>query len=140
MTEMDDIGHFDNSGKWISENPSILQHYRSKHKNERTILKLSKWYPKRSLNENSYMWGVVYEHISQFTGMTPQEVHEACKAEFNFKFVEVLNKNTGELKEVKVPMSTKDLSTSEMENYLEAIRRYYLTEFGLMIPLPNETI
>ena len=137
---MDDIGYFDDKGKWISENPSILQHYRQSHKNERTILKLSKWYPKRSLNENSYMWGVVYEHISQFTGMTPQEVHNACKAEFNFKFVDVVNKDTGEVKEIRVPMSTKDLSTSEMENYLEAIRRYYLSEFGLLIPLPNEIL
>lgn len=137
---MTDIGYFDNSGKWISENPSILAHYRTKHKNERTILKLSKWYPKRSLNENSYMWGVVYQYISEFTGMTPQEVHDVCKLEFNFKWVEVLNKNTGELKQVKVPISTKDLSTVEMENYLETIRRYYLTEFGLMTPLPNETI
>lgn len=25
---MDDIGYFDDKGKWISENPSILQHYR----------------------------------------------------------------------------------------------------------------
>jgi hypothetical protein len=54
--------------------------------------------------------------------------------------VDVLNKNTGEVKEIKVPMSTKDLSTSEMENYLEAIRRYYLSEFGLLIPLPNEIL
>lgn len=137
---MDDIGFFDNSGKWISENPSILLHYRQNHRNERTILKLSKWSPKRSLNENSYMWGVVYQYISEFTGMTPEEVHDACKAEFNYKVIEILNKNTGELIQKKIPQSTKDLSTTQMETYLDAIRRYYLIEFGLMIPLPNEVL
>ena len=136
---MQDVGIF-KDGKWISERPEVLANYKLKHANRKTILEVRPWYPKRSLAENSYMWGVVYEYISQFTGMTPDEVHRACKAEFNYTIKEILNKDTGELKEIRVPQSTKNLDVRSMEIYLENIRKYYLIEFGLMIPLPNEVL
>lgn len=136
---MQDIGIF-KDGKWVSENTAILAEYKLKYANRKTILTVEPWHPTRSLKENSYMWGVVYEYISQFTGMTPNEAHRACKAEFNYTVKEVLNKDTGELKEIRIPQSTKKLSTKSMEIYLENIRRYYLIEFGLMIPLPNEVL
>lgn len=138
---MIDIGTFNNECKWISEsNTNLLHSFRLANVGARLKLTIEPYKKDRSLNQNSYMWGVVYNTISNYTGMTPQEVHEFCKMEFNYGFKEVLNKNTGELKEIKYPKSTKDLNTGEMENYLEAIRRYFLVEVDVMIPLPNESL
>jgi hypothetical protein len=138
---MRDVGSFDKNGKWEScNNPTTLIEFRKQNIGNRLILTIEEYKKDRSINQNSYMWGVVYGHISQYTGMTPNEVHEWCKMEFNFGFKEVLNKNTGELKEIKYGKSTKDLDTGEMENYLEEIRRYFMIEFNVYIPIPNETI
>jgi len=79
------IGQFKN-GKWESEDPRALTDYKDKYNGVKSVLEIKPWKPQRSLNQNSYMWGVVYQTISNYTGMTPNEVHEFCKMEFNFGF------------------------------------------------------
>lgn len=82
----------------------------------------------RSLKENDYYWGVVVKLIADYTGMLDEEAHEALKWKF-------LRKQTGKMETVR---STASLSTKEMEDYLEKIRVWTLTDLGLKIPLPNE--
>lgn len=81
----------------------------------------------RSNNQNRYLWGVVYKMIADETGHSSDEVHEHVRWRF-------LRKH-GKLETVR---STPDLSTVEMEKYLEDIRRFCATELNLSIPLPNE--
>lgn len=138
---MKQLGTFNYFGKWKADDGSdSLKEFAKANIGKKLILTIEEPKKDRSLNQNSYMWGVVYNAISQYTGMTPNEVHEFCKLEFNFGFKEVLNEKTGELKELKYPKSTTDFNTGEMENYLEAIRRYFMIEFNLYIPLPNEIL
>lgn len=138
---MIDVGTFSEQGKWISEtNSNMLTEYRKANIGNRLTLTIVRYRKPRSLNQNAYMWGVVYEIISEFTGMTPNEVHEVCKLEFNPVIVEICDRRTGEIKEKIKGGSTANMNTQEMEIYLDKIRVYYLTEFGLMIPLPNEIL
>lgn len=137
---IDDIGHFNDQGKWVSENPSVLELYRRNHKNERTLLKLQKFRNKRSLNQNNYMWGVVYQHVENDTGMEVDEVHRFCTKKFLTVRTQIVNKKTGEVLEEETIRSTTDLDTGEMETYLEQVRRFFLMELGIRIPLPNEII
>lgn len=137
---MKQTGTFNYFGKWVTDSGDSVKEFGKANIGKKLVLTIEAPKKERSLNQNSYMWGVVYNTISNYTGMTPREVHEFCKLEFNFGFKEVLNKNTGELKELRYPKSTTDLSTMDMENYLEAIRRYFMIEFNLYIPLPNEAL
>ena len=82
----------------------------------------------RSLNENDYYWGVVIEEISDFTGFSPQEVHELLK----WKFLRIVK---GKLESCR---STTNLSVGEFEDYLSQIRQWASEELNCFIPLPNE--
>lgn len=140
MSAIDDIGHFNDQGKWVSENPSVLELYRRNHKNQRTLLKIQKFRNLRSLKENRYMWGIVYANIEDFTGMSKDEAHEFCRKKFLTIRTHIVNKQTGECIEEETIRSTRDLNTLEMETYLEEIRNFFLTFLGIYIPKPNETI
>lgn len=80
----------------------------------------------RSLQENSYYWGVVLQHIADTTGYTPEEVHDAMR----WKFLRV----SGWFERVR---STTSLTTTEFEEYLEKIRTFAVQELDCPIPLPK---
>jgi hypothetical protein len=115
-------------GKVLLDNPNRYLVHLSRLEGKRIELVLRKERETRSNNQNSYMWGVVYEILSQHLGYTPEEIHEVMK----FKF---LRSFKNELEYVK---STTKLNTTEMETYLENIRRFAATELNCIIPNPNE--
>jgi hypothetical protein len=82
----------------------------------------------RSNNQNAYMWGVVYQLISETTGYTPDEVHSAMGLMF------LLDRS----RNIPIVKSTTSLSTVEMENYLESIRQWAAKDLSCSIPLPRE--
>ena len=82
----------------------------------------------RTVSQNSYYWGVVIQLISDETGATPEEVHEAMKWQF-------LRKQVGKIFTVK---STSILNTLDFEAYVEQVRIFAQTELNIKIPLPNE--
>ena len=81
----------------------------------------------RSLNQNSYYWGVLIKQFSIDTGYTEQESHQLLGRQF-LKYTK---------KDIEFTRSTTELSTIEFENYLEQCRML-ASEQGIMIPLPNE--
>ena len=83
----------------------------------------------RSIVQNNYYRGVVIKILSDFTGYEPDEMHEALKR----KFLTYEN-----VKGLPTILSTTQLKTHEFEEYLERIRRWAATDFGVYIPLPNE--
>lgn len=97
------------------------------------IINVSKKKEKRSIPQNSYMWGVVYKQISDEWGYEIDEVHEIMKQKF-LKIKEI--RVDGET--VIITRSTTDLKTDEMESYLEAIRRWAAINLEICILLPNE--
>lgn len=84
----------------------------------------------RSLKENNYYWGIVVELISQHTGFTPQETHEALK----WKFLRIVK---GKLESCR---STTELSIAEFETFLSQIRQWASEELNCWIPEPNSPI
>ena len=86
----------------------------------------------RSLRQNAYYFGVVIRIISNETGHTPDETHEILK----YYFLKVYN-DKGEVIRLK---STKELSTSEFEEYMSKIRMKFASQMDIQIPEPNETI
>ena len=86
----------------------------------------------RTNPQNRYYFGTVLGLISQEIGHTPDECHEIFKAKFLPR------------REIKIGGdihyilgSTKELMTSEFEEYLEKIRRFASINLSLAIPDPE---
>jgi len=131
---LSDIGHFDEDGLWISEDKKSFASWLSVHKDKKIVLQGKRYSKHRSNNQNSYYWGVVLKIISDSTGHTVDELHEALKFKFNRKFVDLNGHN------VPIGGSTTDMGTVDFEGYLESVRIWAATEMGLSIPLPNEVL
>lgn len=90
-------------------------------------VKIEKVRNKRSLNQNSYYWGVVLHEISEYTGYTKDESHEIM----GYKFL--LDKSL-EMHRIK---STTSLNTLEFMDYIANIQRFW-AEKDLTIPDPHQ--
>ena len=104
-----------------------------------TIDRLKK---KRSNNQNSYYWGVLIPLTKKAILDTWGEVWSIEKTHSylkeNFCFYEKVNESTGEV--IKVPKSTTENTTTEMEFYHLEIRKHLLEWFNVDAPEPNENL
>lgn len=84
---------------------------------------------KRTINQNSYYWGVVLDTIAESTGHTQEELHEVFKKMFLPKKFLLINK-----KEIQLDGTTTALSTDEFGKYIDRI----IAEAGQMgIAIPE---
>lgn len=117
---MNDIGQFDSQGQWISENPDGFRNWLQKHNGKRAILKLEKWYKRRTKPQNSYMsW--LFAFIGKHTGDRGDDLKGYYKVLFKVA-------------------KTSELTTLELEAFLEDVRRHAQEFHGIRCPLPNEVI
>ena len=93
---------------------------------ELTVYKRRK---RRSKSQNQYVWGIVYEVISESTGYTTDEVHEAMKMLF-------LRVHRDGLPDTV--RSTSDLTTAEFSDYVDKIKRWASEKLGCYIPDAGE--
>jgi len=100
-----------------------------RHEGKRVAVTVKRETKRRSIKENNYYWGVVIALMSDVAGYTPEQMHEALKWEH-------LRQHT----DSKLPTvrSTTELTTVEMEAYLEACRRTGAECYGVYVPEPNE--
>ncbi len=96
------------------------------NKGIKLIIKRIKKY--RSNNENRYYWGVVVKLLSEHTGYSSDEMHDALRMLF------LRNAD----RKIPTLRSSTSLTTIEFENYLTEIRQWATQELDCFIPLPNE--
>lgn len=132
------VGTVTNGELTLSENQKKTMNAYLK-KNEGKLVRITFSAPEknRSLNQNAYMWGVIYTMIASETGHSTEEVHEFMKCMFLPRHFIRLGKSK---KEQQVVKSTTTLSTTEMEEYLERVRAFAAQELNMTIPLPNESV
>lgn len=117
-------------GKVILDNPNRYLVQISRLEGQRIEVVLRKQKSTRSLKENNYYHGVVVAILAEYCGYEPDEMHEALKE----KFLAAAMDEHG----LRKRKSTKKLTTTEMEDYLERIRRWAAQELNCYIGLPNE--
>ena len=78
-----------------------------------------------------YYRGVVLKMIADRCGYQGTEDVESLHQEMRRRFLP----KRGSL---NIPLSTSDLTTQEMSEYIEAIRRWAAVELGIYVPEPNE--
>jgi hypothetical protein len=89
----------------------------------------------RSTVQNRYYWGVVVQMLSDDLGYTPDEMHALLKMKFLPKRLAICDGNGEILDEFVVGGSTRELTTADFGEYLDAIRQW-AAERGLVIPDP----
>ena len=93
-------------------------------------------YANRSIQQNRYYFGVVVELLAEHTGYTRDETHDILKMQFLPKQLAVCDGN-GEVKgEFVVGGSTRKLTTTEFQQYIEAIQRWAAETLDVFIPDP----
>jgi hypothetical protein len=97
------------------------------------IIDLKEWKGTRSNNQNRYYWGVVLKILGDELGYLPEEMHEAMK----YKFLAHKTVSLGR-EQVIVGGSTRNLTTSELEDYLSKIKAWAARDMSVVIPDPNE--
>lgn len=118
-------------GKLVFEAPIRFTNHLRQFEGQKVEIEVKKLRSQRSSNQNSYYWAIIiellYQHLKE-TGHTREEIHEICK----FKFLRKYSEDG-----LEFVRSTTSLNTSEMETYLEDIRRW-ASLLELYLPLPNE--
>lgn len=106
------------------------------------ILTFDKPKKKRSNSQNAYYWGILIPLTQKGIFETWGEVYSIDKTHSylkeNFCFYEKVNESTGEI--IKVPKSTTENTTTEMEVYHSEIRNHLQEWFNITAPLPNEDL
>ena len=87
---------------------------------------------RRSLNLNAYYWSVVVKLLSEHTGYDKDDMHEILKSMFlrtRYKLNGVWTDGT---------KSTTKLSSKEMIEFIDNVKRFASTELSVYIPDPND--
>ncbi len=101
------------------------------------VLTVARQKSKRSIQANSYYFGVVVKLIADETGQDAESVHEFLKRECHAQHVEMVNKATGEVYETWIGASTAVLNVGEFQAYVERCRAWAGQFLGLVIPDPT---
>ncbi len=109
------------------------------HEGKDVRITLERKRKRRSLNQNAYYFGVVLPAVCELltdygNDVDIEETHYFLKAEVG-KLTKTIVNQTGVAR--KVVKSSAKLSTVEMEDYLERVRRW-AAGHGVIIPLPEE--
>lgn len=82
----------------------------------------------RSLRANAYYWGVVIKILSDYFGYTPEEMHNALGLKFRVSF---------DVIDLPTVVGTSTMNSPEFWKYVEDVRTWAATEWGVEIPDPE---
>lgn len=120
-------------GKFVANDTNLFRTAFFCHEGKAVELQVKRYKKARSLNQNAYYHGVIVPMIGNAIGEDDfEEVHAMLKSEFNYEILVI-----GDA-EIKKPLSTAKLSTSDFETYLEKVRCWAAQFLSLYLPLPNE--
>ena len=88
----------------------------------------------RSDLQNKYYWGCVLPMISQEAGYEDDEMHEVLLAQFSTKIT--IKSTKDKRKRRTVPKRSSRMTTAEFSEYVEKVRRFAATFYGINIPNP----
>lgn len=102
------------------------------------LVTIARAHATRSLAQNALYWGVYIHVLSEYTGFTPDDMHEVLKAKFIPKRLAISDGN-GEIQgEFVVGGTTTRMNKVEFGEYLGEIQRWAAEDLGVNIPDPEE--
>lgn len=118
---------FVRKGKLLIDEPRLLQAF------EGCEVDITRREYGRSSQANRFYWGVVLREASEYTGDTPEDLHEYFKRRFLPKAVCIAKANGEVIDDAVVGGSTTKLTVAEFSEYIERVRHFLITELGLEI-------
>lgn len=129
------------SGKMPHSEAEKLREGMKAHYGKDVVITVERKRRKRSLNQNSYYWGIVIPMVQHMlvdfgNDVDPEETHAFLK--------EHVGKLTGAIvdgkgKRLAIVKSSASLNSAEFEVFLERIKRW-AAAWGTVIPDPNENL
>jgi len=116
------------NGKVSLDDPENYDIWLGSINDQRIELVVQKERHERTNQQSKYLWGVIYQAISDELGYTPEEVHDLCKTMFLKTHLDVKEKRYTIIK------STKELNTQQFSEYVEQIKRWASSELSIAIP------
>jgi len=114
--------------KVVFKNPEEFEGYLSSLEGKSVQVVVRLWRKNRSNQQNRFLWGVIYQLISDSTGYTREEVHDAMRLLFL----------KDESRAIPTLKSTTALSTTEMNEYWAQIQQFAAEKLNIVIPDPTE--
>lgn len=112
----------------IFDNQKAIRDYLASVEGKSLIVQIDRETGVRSMNQNSYLFGVVYRTIASETGHTEQEIHEIMKRKFlPAQFI------AWKGQPIRMPGSTTRLNKIEFSDFVERIRAE-VSVMGIIIP------
>lgn len=125
------------AGKLTIRNQAAFKQRLRRAKDGEVVVTVERKQSRRSLAQNAYLWGVVYQLLSDHTGYTVEELHEWAKMKFIPKHVALADAN-GEVKDdLVIGGSTAKLNKVQFGEYVENIRQFAVNELDCIIPDPE---
>jgi len=114
-------------GKLMFNNPDSFDKYLQvlNNKSVDVVVRLPR--KDRSNQQNRYLWGVCYKLISETTGYTYEEVHDAMRMLFL----------TDHTRDIPTLRSTTQLTTVEFISYTDQIKQWAAEHLNCVIPDPE---
>ena len=125
------FGRVDALGRLVMDEPGAFARALAALRGREVQVLIEPKKKRRSDRQNAYYWGVVIEILSDHTGYSPEEMHEALRN----KFLGFYDKKTC----LRVVSSSAEQNPVEFEKYLTQIRAW-ASENDVFIPLPNEQL
>lgn len=123
---------FNGKPQFASDQSKMLASEFRKHEGKEIRIEIFRHHKLRSDDQNNYMWGVLYKYIMVETGYSKNEVHALMRS----MFADKVHLKIGD-KEVEVIPSTSTLTTVEMSEYWERVRKFAAEELSTDIPDPD---
>lgn len=125
---------------YVIRNQRQLNDFKEQLSSKRLPLKImiDDIYPNRSLDMNAYYFGVVLKYISDESGHTVIECHDAYKEKFNLSIDFIQSKKTGILEPILGIGSTAIMDIKRFNDYVFRVRADGEIEHHIIIPLPSE--
>ncbi len=133
-------GNCDSEGRLSLDRPGDLKRHQKGYAGQRVELTLKARKSKRSIDQNSWLWGIAHPLLAEHLGYDEHE-HERLHYDMlalRFGTVAVTPLLKGAAPRIVPAKTSSELNTAEFSDYMEWYVRTAASEFGCVIPLPNE--
>jgi hypothetical protein len=127
----------------LNRNRNLIKKAIESFEGKEIVLKIERVKKQRTEDQNSFYWGVIVQltkqAILEYWGevWSKEQIHTYYLINLP-TYREVVNKKTGEVKEVL--KSSSQMTTIEMSNWWERIGKYMAENFDTVLPEPNKDL
>lgn len=134
-------GFVDDSGVFALDQPDKFRAWVKRFAGHEVVVTVQRKTRKRSLEQNAWLWGVALPLIAEHLGYDRHELDELHYDLLSVRFgtKAVAPRVPGAHPRIVPSRTSSDMTTTEFSDYMDWVVRYAAQEFGVVIPLPDDT-